>query len=147
MIESEYQQILHHSLQAFGPPRDADIRWAYRLAKVYHSPTSFASLSAIPVHPRCKIVVPILPYDYASPSDCCYLVHFLSKSKGKSLRRILNELLRHALEADDFCFPLTVISWVETRAGSRLWKDFYGVSVNPNSWLRLEFAQPENLCL
>ena len=146
METNDYRVIARSVDLVFGPPRDEDIRWAYRLAKFKNDRYSFASISAVPVTPHCKIFVPLLPYDYASPSDCCYLVHFLSSvAEGENLKRCLCRLLQQVLATDDFRFPLTVVTWIETRAGSRLWKAFYGIDIEPRNWLRVKFSNPENI--
>ncbi len=146
MLESEYSLVVKNTNLIFGPARDEDIRWAYRLTKVHHGALAFSSLSAVPVNPRCKIFVPLLPYDYASPSDCCYLVHFLSiATESENLKKCLTDLLQQALDTSDFRFPLTVVTWIETRAGSRLWKTFYGIDIEPRNWLRVKFSSPENI--
>ncbi len=139
MDETRYAELLRTSRRVFGSPRDPELYWAYRFAKTRSESGSFASILAVPVSPRCKRFIPILPYDYASPSDCCYLVHGVSTFRRHAIKKIISGLLREVLEGGDYHFPVTVVTWVGSDSGARLWKLFYDIDVLPPAWLRVCF--------
>jgi hypothetical protein len=120
--------------KVLGIPHDSSIDWAHRFAVV----AADAQSIILPVMSFDR--VPLIPDDYSSPSHFAYLIEFIPYDNKNLRYKIATHVLLSAEKYhEDFLFPLTVIAYAATDAGSRLLKLLGFEPARHAGWWRAEY--------